>query len=113
MTDRPGRKVRESAEELKPAGNRGKGRVKGVPNKATASLKNVARQHTAEAVEALVRVLKGGKGIPPAAQVAAAKEILDRGYGRASTVLTGDEDGGPMRLVSEIRLIGVRPDAVG
>ena len=53
-------------------------------------------------------VLAGGEGIPAAAQVAAAKEILDRGYGKASTVLTGDEDGGPMKLVTEVRLVGVR-----
>ena len=83
--------------------------MKGVPNKATASIKEIAREYTEEAMNALVSVLAGGEGIPAAAQVAAAKEILDRGYGKASTVLAGDEDGGPMRLVSEIRLVGVSP----
>ncbi len=93
----------------KPGEHRG-GRVKGTPNKATASIRDIAREYTDQAVKALADVLKGGEGIPAAAQVAAAKEILDRGYGKASTVLTGDEDGGPMQLVTRIELVGVRPD---
>ncbi len=93
----------------KPGEHRG-GRKKGTPNKATASLKDIARQYTEQAVNSLLEVLKGGEGIPPAAQVAAAKEILDRGYGKASQVLTGGEDGGPVHLVHEIRLVGVRAD---
>lgn len=89
------------------------GRKAGTPNKATASLKELARQYTDEALQTLVSILAGGEGVPPAAQVAAAKEILDRGYGKASTVLTGDEDGGPVELVSRIELVGVRPDDNG
>lgn len=81
------------------------GRTKGTPNKATASLKDLARQHTEGALAALVSILAGGEGIPPAAQVAAAKEILDRGYGKASMVLSGDEDGGPIKAITEIRLV--------
>jgi hypothetical protein len=99
------RKVRESTDEPKAAGNRGKGRKAGVPNKATACLKDIARQYTAEAVEALVHVLRTETG---RAKVSAAKEILDRGYGRASQVLSGDEDGNPVKLIHEIRLVGVR-----
>ncbi len=93
----------------KPGEHRG-GRVKGTPNKTTASIRDIAREYTGQAIKALADVLKGGEGIPAAAQVAAAKEILDRGYGKASTVLTGSEDGGPMQVVHEIRLIGVRPN---
>lgn len=89
----------------KPGERRG-GRAAGVPNKATASLKEIARQYTQEAVEALISVLRTETG---AAKVSAAKEILDRGYGKASTVLSGDEDGGPLKLVHEVRLVGVRP----
>lgn len=89
----------------KPGEHRG-GRVKGTPNKATASIRDIARRYTDEAVKALVGVLAGGEGIPAAAQVAAAKEILDRGYGKATTVLTGDEDGGPLKLVTRIELVG-------
>jgi hypothetical protein len=96
----------------KPGEHRG-GRKPGTPNKVTATLKEMARQHTDAALNTLVSVLAGGEGVPAAAQVAAAKEILDRGYGKAGTVLTGDEDGGPVTLATEIRLIGVRPGDSG
>jgi hypothetical protein len=94
-------------------GNAGKGRPKGSPNKATRPLKEVAREHTEAALNTLVSILAGGEGVPAAAQVAAAKEILDRGYGKASTVLSGDEDGGPLQTVTRIELVGVRPDGNG
>lgn len=83
------------------------GRRKGTPNIATATLKELARNHTAAAISTLVGVLAGGESIPAAAQVAAAKEILDRGYGKARTVLTGDEDGGPVELVHRIELVAL------
>jgi len=79
------------------------GRQKGTPNKATAALRDIARQYTEEAVEALVGILRDGE--TDAAKVAAAKEILDRGYGKATTVIAGDEDGGPVKI-TEIRLVG-------
>lgn len=58
------------------------GRVKGTPNKATAAIKEIAGQYTEQAVNTLVSILAGGEGIPPAAQVAAAKELLDRAHGK-------------------------------
>lgn len=91
------------------AGVKTGGRKKGTPNKATASIKDAARQYTDQALQTLVSVMAGGESIPPAAQVAAAKEILDRGYGKASTVLSGDEDGGPVTIATKIELVGVRP----
>lgn len=72
------------------------GRKAGTPNKATASIKEIARQYTDAAVEALVKILAGGEGIPAAAQVAAAKELLDRGYGKATQPISGDEEGPPV-----------------
>lgn len=106
------RVVKNSNRGSKPGERRG-GRVKGTPNKVTAALKDMAREHTEAALNTLVSVLAGGEGVPAAAQVAAAKEILDRGYGKASTVLSGDEDGGPLQLVTKIQLVGVRPDGNG
>lgn len=79
------------------------GRKKGTPNKATASLKEMARQYTEEALEALVGVLRDSE--TDAAKVSAAKEILDRGYGKATTVVAGDDEGGPIRAITEIRLV--------
>ena len=88
-------------------GERRGGRVKGTPNKATASVKEIARQYTEKAFAALVGVLDGEES-PPAAKVAAAKEILDRGYGKATTVLAGDEEGGAIRIATQIEIVGVR-----
>lgn len=95
--------AKKSNRGSKPGEHRG-GRRKGVVNKATASIKEIARQYTQDAFDTLVGVLADDSA---SARVAAAKEILDRGYGKASTVLTGDEDGGPMKVCHEIRLVGV------
>lgn len=46
-----------------------------------ADLQKLAQSHTEEAVETLVSVMKA-KSAPPAARVAAAAHILDRGYGK-------------------------------
>lgn len=70
----------------------GAGRPKGSQNKATAAIKEIAGQYTEQAVNALVSILAGGEGIPAAAQVAAAKELLDRAHGKPSQSVdvTGD-----------------------
>lgn len=73
--------AKSSGRGSKPGERRG-GRAKGTPNKATAAIKEIAGQYTEEAVNTLVSILAGGEGIPPAAQVAAAKELLDRAHGK-------------------------------
>jgi hypothetical protein len=66
---------------------RGRPFVKGVsPNpggrpKVVGHVRELAREHTAVAVGTLVTVMKNTKS-PPAARVAAANALLDRGYGR-------------------------------
>lgn len=64
-----------------PKGTRIGGRQKGTPNKATADIKAVAQEYTAEAVEALATIMRNSDS--DAAKVAAIKEILDRGHGKA------------------------------
>lgn len=93
----------------KPGERRG-GRVKGTPNKATASIREIAGLYTEQAVNALVGILAGGDGIPAAAQVAAAKELLDRAHGRPTQPIDGDGQGGAIKTVQEIILRGVKPD---
>ena len=100
-------KVAKTSNRGSKPGERRGGRQKGTPNAATASIRDIARQYTDEAMTALVGVLRGGEGIPAAAQVAAAKEIFDRGYGKATTILAGDDDGGPLKLMTRIELVGV------
>ena len=90
-------------------GERRGGRQKGVPNRATASIKDIARQYTDEALNALVGVLRAEPPEPAAARV---NSILDRGYGKPSTVLAGDDDGGPVKVVTRIELVGV-PSGIG
>lgn len=79
----------------KPGERRG-GRQKGVPNKATRDIKALAGKHTPEALKTLVSIMQGSKS--DAARVAAAKELLDRAYGRPAQAIT-DPDGGPLTVV--------------
>lgn len=97
--------VKKSKRGSKPGERRG-GRVAGVPNHATTSLKELAREYTQEALDALIGVVRASDS--DAAKVNAANAILDRGYGKASSVLTGGEDGEPIKVTHRIELVGVR-----
>lgn len=61
---------------------KGVGRKPGVPNKATADIKALAQQYGAKAMATLAQIMESGEG--EAARIAAAKELLDRGYGKAA-----------------------------
>lgn len=63
----------------------GSGRPKGVPNKATRDLKELAQVYTAAALKTLSDIMRRGES--EAARVAAARELLDRGYGRATQTI--------------------------
>jgi len=82
------------------------GRKAGTPNKATAELKALAREYTAEALDSLVNVIRSTES--DSARVAAIRELFDRGYGKATQHIAGDDDAPPVR-VSAIELVGVRP----
>ena len=56
------------------------GRKPGVPNKATRELKELAQPYAPEAIATLREIMQ--HGATEAARVAAARELLDRGYGR-------------------------------
>lgn len=71
------------------------GRQKGTPNKATADIKALAREHTPRAMEELARLATEAQS--EAARVAAIKELLDRGYGKATQPISGDDDAPPVR----------------
>ena len=61
--------------------------------KVVAEVKELAREHTAEAIETLVSIMTNTKSAP-AAQVSAANSLLDRGYGKPPQHVTGE--GGPV-----------------
>lgn len=81
----------------------GAGRKPGAPNKLTteqnATLTELARQHTATALDTLVRIAKTGQS--EAAQVSAANSILDRAYGKpVQSVEHSGPNGAPMQNVN-------------
>ncbi len=69
------------------------GRRPGSHNKAT-PIKLAAQAYTAEALAVLVSIMQDPASGAPA-RVSAAREILDRGYGKPAQALT-DAEGGPL-----------------
>jgi hypothetical protein len=83
----------------------GAGRLKGSTNRrgsAGVRLSLVAEQHTTEAIETLLDVMKNGKS--DGARVSAACAVLDRGYGRPATQVEIVEPDEPVayKTVAEI-----------
>ncbi len=58
----------------------GAGRKPGIPNKLTAPMKVLASQYGPDALETLVQIMRGSQN--EQVRIAAAKELLDRGFGR-------------------------------
>lgn len=66
----------------------GSGRKKGTRNKATEDIKAIAQQYGAEAITTLVELMRDADFEPT--RVAAAKELLDRGYGKSVQPVEAD-----------------------
>lgn len=66
-------------------------------------VRELARDYTAQAIEALVATLSDGGH---SAKVAAANALLDRGWGKAEQPIVGDEEN-PIRHVHRVELVGV------
>ncbi len=63
-------------------GERRGGRRPGTPNKATEEIRIIAREYGEEAIEQLAHLMHHAKS--EQARISAAKEILDRSYGKAT-----------------------------
>lgn len=76
------------------------GRTKGTPNKATLEIRDLARFYGPDAVAELARLagLKGAGSDNEQVRVSAIKELLDRGYGKATQVIAGDDTKPPVKL---------------
>ena len=64
--------------------------------KKVADLRLAAKEYTNEALGGLVGVLRNPQS-PPGAIVSAASELLDRGWGKATQIIAGDEKN-PVRI---------------
>jgi hypothetical protein len=67
--------------------------------KTVRDVRDIARQHTPMAIEVLARVANNPKS-PPAARVAAATSLIDRGWGRAPS---GDLEGAEALVIKVIK----------
>lgn len=63
-------------------GERRGGRKRGTPNKVTADVRILAQQYGEKALAVLAEIM-GSTSEPAAARVSAAKELLDRAYGKS------------------------------
>lgn len=84
------------------AGRKTGGRVSGTPNRITADVKALAREHTATAIRELARLAT--KAESEQARVAAIKELLDRAHGKSTALIGGDPDK-PIRQIVRIELV--------
>lgn len=73
---------------------KGVGRPKGAKGKVGQDVRELARKYTSEAVTTLAQIMAEGES--DQARAMAADKLLDRGWGRPSQAITG-EDGGPVQ----------------
>ena len=82
----------------------GGGRKPGVPNKATAEIKALARQYAPAAMQELFRLAT--KARSDRTRLAAIKELFDRGFGKArQPLIGGDEDDAPIKTFLRVEFI--------
>lgn len=72
-------------------------------SKTPTDIRSLARSHTAAAVRTLLGIMNQKKA-PAAARVAAAQAVLDRGWGKPTQIIGGDEEN-PLHLISRIELV--------
>ena len=88
-----------------PKGVKQGGRKKGTPNKSTAEIKALAQEYSTDALKTLSTIMLTSDS--DTAKIAAAKELLDRGYGKPAQAMEhSGPDGGPV-VVQRIELVGL------
>lgn len=70
-------------------------------------IKSLARSHTDSAITVLAAIMNQTEA-PPAARVSAATSLLDRGWGKPTQPIAGDDDADAIRL-DLIRRVIVKP----
>ena len=66
--------------------------------KEVGEVRDLARQYTPAAIEALEGVMSSPTA-PAAARVAAAEALLNRAWGKPTQPLAGDDDAGPVQFI--------------
>ena len=74
--------------------------------KESAHIKALAREHTTEALAALVEAMPEGSHRD---KIAAATALLDRGYGKPTQVVAGDDDMPPIDMSMRVEFVGTAP----
>lgn len=72
--------------------------------KALTEIRSLARSHTETAIRVLAGIMQQ-EDAPPAARVSAAGAILDRGWGKPTQPIAGDDDSPALRLETIRRII--------
>lgn len=71
--------------------------------KAAINVRDLARAQTERAIVALIEALDD-----PRLKVSAAQALLDRGWGKAATILAGDEAGAPIQQKIVVEYVDLR-----
>lgn len=74
------------------------GRTLGTLNRVTREIKELASPYGAEALGTLVEVMRSN-GSPPAARIAAAREVLDRAYGKPAPAANPEDIDGHIPML--------------
>lgn len=84
-----------------PGGQKFGGRQKGTLNKVTADIRSMAQTYGPEAVDTLADIMRD-ETKPEAARIAAAKELLDRGFGKSPQSLDITSEGAQIFVPKEM-----------
>jgi hypothetical protein len=79
--------------------------------KAVTEIRSLARSHSRTALNVLVGVMRSNEATP-AARVAAANAILDRGWGKPMQALQSG-NGGALEMIHRIERVIVHPENSG
>src|SRR5262245_58613227 len=72
--------------------------------KVVGEVQELARQHSAQAIETLAAIMQDEKA-PPAARALASNSILDRAYGKPPQTLNANVANRPVREMSDTELL--------
>ena len=76
--------------------------------RAIVDIKSLCRTHTRKCIDVLAGLMQETT-VPPAVRVAAAQALLDRGWGKPSQVVTGDDSGLPITVIHRV-IVALPPD---